>query len=301
VEYNNENMFDYLQKNKDITNYSNFKTPAKAKYFYELLDEEDINKVYELYVWAKKENLPFLIIGGGTNMLFAFDEFPWIIIKNSLYGWEYNEKTHILESYSNEPIWEIAEVLEKDDGQFLWHRFIGLPWSIGGAVYGNAGCFGLEVENHFLSAKVLDFETWEVLVFTSDMMDFEYRSTIFKKTGRYFIISIQFDLSEKREKYHSDVDNIHFREHKQPKGNSCGSFFKNPSREFSAWYLIEQVGLKWYKHGGAYFSEKHANFLMHDGSGTYKDLLHLIHLAQEKVQADFDIQLENEVRIIDIT
>ena len=99
------------------------------------------------------------------------------------------------------------------------------------------------------------------------------------------------------EKYSSDVDNIYFREHKQPKWNTCGSFFKNPSREQTAWYLIEQVWLKGYKVGWASFSALHANFLMNDW-WTYKDLLQLINLAQEKVKEKFEIDLINEVRII---
>ena len=73
-------------------------------------------------------------------------------------------------------------------------------------------------------------------------MQFGYRDSVLKQNpGRYIIIETRFDLSVKREKYHSDVDNIYFRKHKQPNGNSCGSFFKNPSREYSAGYLIEQV------------------------------------------------------------
>jgi UDP-N-acetylenolpyruvoylglucosamine reductase len=77
-------------------------------------------------------------------------------------------------------------------------------------------------------------------------MWFSYRNSRIKKEKKYFLISATFDLSQKIEKYSSDVDNIDFRENKQPKGNSCGSFFKNPSKEESAGYLIEQVGLKGY-------------------------------------------------------
>jgi len=65
-------------------------------------------------------------------------------------------------------------------------------------------------------------------------MKFEYRSSIIKQTGKYFIINVKFDLSKLVEKYHSEVDNLYFREHKQPKGNTCGSFFKNPSKDNSA-------------------------------------------------------------------
>jgi UDP-N-acetylmuramate dehydrogenase len=75
-------------------------------------------------------------------------------------------------------------------------------------------------------------------------MGFSYRHSMLKEHPEYFIVNAVFDLSEKREKYHSDVDNIYFREHKQPKGYSCGSFWKNPNKEHSAGSLIEQVGLK---------------------------------------------------------
>lgn len=75
-------------------------------------------------------------------------------------------------------------------------------------------------------------------------MNFNYRHSILKEKPNFFLVSATFDLSEIHEKYSSDVDNIDFRENKQPKGNSCGSFFKNPSKEFSAGFLIEKVGMK---------------------------------------------------------
>lgn len=289
---------EYLEKNKDITELSNYKTPSKAQYYFELCHENDVKKIYEIHTWAHKNNIPTLYISGGTNMLFAFECFEGIVIKNSLWWWTYDKDTKILHSYGAESIWDIAVSLEKNYGQDLWHRFIWLPGSVAGAVYWNAGCFGLETENNFVECKVLDLENGKVSTFKKDEMDFSYRTSRIKKEKKYFVISAVFDLSQKVEKYHSDVDNIDFRENKQPKGNSCGSFFKNPSKEQSAGYLIEQVWLKWYSIGGAYFSEKHANFLMHNGQGSYKDMLELIELAQAKVKSTFDIELENEVQII---
>lgn len=105
---------------------------------------------------------------------------------------------------------------------------------------------------------------------------------------KYFIISARFDLWKFEEKYSSDVDNIDFRENKQPKWNSCGSFFKNPKWD-SAWRLIEAVWLKWYKTWWAYFSQLHANFLMSDWNATYDDLIKLMKLAQEKVKKNFEL------------
>ena len=148
----------YLEKNKDITNLSNYKTPAKVDYFFELQKKVDIDKIFEVCTWAKQKNLPILFVSGGTNMLFAFDQYKWVVIQNSLKWWTYSNDTKILETYGSESIWNIAECLEKDYRQDLWHRFIGLPGSIAGAVYGNAGCFGLETENNFSYCRLLNLE-----------------------------------------------------------------------------------------------------------------------------------------------
>ena len=292
-------MLTYLQTDKDITEYSNFKTPAKAQYFFELQEEGDVDRIQQIYDFAEIEGLKVLIIGWGTNMLFAFDVFDWIVIKNSLVWWTYDEESKILESYSNEMIRNIAQTLESDYGQELWHRFIGLPWSLGWAIFWNAGCFWLETENNFVEACVINVQTWEKKILQKSDMRFSYRTSVLKEQEwTWFLIRAQFDLSKKVEKYHSDVDNIDFRQNKQPNGNSCGSFFKNPNKDQSAWYLIEQVWLKWYRIWWAYFSEKHANFLMHDGTGQWQDLLELLELAQKKVKEEFWIELVNEVRII---
>lgn len=287
-----------LQENKDITHLSNYKTPAKTRWYFEVHKEEDIKNIAGILIYARENNLPILWISWGTNMLFAFDIYKGIVIKNSLKWWTYNIHTKVLETYGSESIWEISQALEREYGQDLWHRFIGLPGSVAGAIYWNAGCFGLETGNNFESCKVLDLESWKVFQIEKKDMNFEYRTSLLKREKKYFLISAKFNLSKKVEKYHSDTDNIDFRENKQPKGNSCGSFFKNPSKETSAWFLIEQVWLKWHKIGGAYFSDIHANFLMHDGFGTYTDMLRLIDLAQKKVQQKYKISLENEVQII---
>lgn len=289
---------NHIQENIDITHLSNFKTPAKARYYFEINNENDIELLAEVFDFAEKENYKTLIIGGGTNLLFAFDIFDGIIIKNNLSGCFYDEKSKILVSYSGEATRDIAKELETEYKQKIWHRFIGLPGSIGGAVFWNAWCFGLEAENNFLEAEVYNKATKKRETLSKEKMIFEYRTSIVKKTEQYFIIKLVFDLSEKKEKYSSEVDNISFRETIQPKGNSGGSFFKNPSKEFSAGKLLEEVWLKWYHLKGAYFSEKHANFLMAGENCTWRDLIALIELAKKKVSEKFQIELESEVRII---
>lgn len=287
-----------LKKNIEITNLSNYKTKAFTKFYYELNSLNDLENLSSIYKFSKSNNLWFLIIWGGTNMLFAFDIYDWVIIKNNLRWWNYNKETKILSSYTNELITDIAKWLEYELWQKLWHRFIWLPWSIWGAIFWNAWCFWLEIENNFLSCQVYELHTWQIKILWKNDMDFSYRNSIIKKNKDLFIISSEFDLSYLSEKYSSDVDNLDFRENKQPKWNSCWSFFKNPSREQSAWFLIESVWLKGFKLWTAYFSDLHSNFLMSEWNGSYNDLLSLISIAKEKVYNKFNLHLEPEVRII---
>ena len=310
----------YLIKNKDITSLSNFKTPAVAEYYFEINNISDVDKIYDIVQFTKIGKIgkiDILFIWGWTNMLFLFEKFDWVVIKNNLEWWTYEMNTKTLKTSSNDFISDIAESLENDYGQKLWHRFIGLPWSVWWAVFGNAWCFWLEIENNFVEARVLNMSTWNVSIMSKKEMLFNYRTSILKqKYNKYFVLSAIFDLSTKVEKYHSDVDNIYFRKHKQPAWNTCGSFFKNPKvdikkfwkqypelynkniKAISAGFLLESSWLKWYQIWGAFFSEKHANFLMSDGTATHQNMKDIISYAQNTVEQKFGIKIENEVRII---
>lgn len=288
-------MLGFIEEFKDIKELSNFKTEAKARYYFEIKSEKDLTKLQQVFDFIKEKNLEFKIVWWGTNLLFAFDVFDWVIIKNSLLWFTFNDG--ILESYSSELISDVAEKLESEFNVDRWHRFIWLPGSIWGAVYWNAGCFGLETENNFVKWQFFDIDTFEVVNLTREELDFSYRNSKLKKEKKLFCIKAYFDLNYFEEKYASEVDNLYFREHKQPKWNSCGSFFKNPTWD-SAWRLIEQVWLKWFHLWWAYFSKLHANFLMSDWTATYKELLDLKDLAIKKVKDETGIQIEPEVQIL---
>ncbi len=281
-----------LKKNVEITNLSNFRIMAYTKYYYEINRQEDVWQLIKIIDFCKNNNLKYLFIWWWTNLLFAFEEFNWVIIKNNLRGCDYNEHTKILEAYSSESLSRIAL-----KNQEIWHRFIWLPWTIWWAVFWNSWCFWLEIENNFLEAEVLNLENWKIYTISKKNMKFAYRDSILKQTKKYFLIKVKFDMSKNNEKFESDIDILSFRKNNQPVWNTCWSFFKNPTKEFSAWKLIEEVWLKWYKIWWAYFSEIHANFLMND-NWNYKDLLKIINLAQKKVKLQFWIKLVPEVNII---
>lgn len=148
-------------------------------------------------------------------MLIDFDLYPGLIIHNTSGG--YVLQDGILTVQSGHSIWSVAQDLENIHGLDIWHRFIGLPGSVGGAVYGNAGCFGLEVANQFESCLCVDLQTGKQRIYTREDMDFSYRYSQLKKDRHMFCVEVTFDLYRDEEKYTSSVDNVYFREHQQPK------------------------------------------------------------------------------------
>ena len=304
-----------IKQNFDITNLSNFHTPAKAKFFYEFnWDTQELIEVLKNFKNEKK-----LFISWWTNLLFAFNNFNWLVVKlknypiksniivdnlNSFFNkkikTQFNIKNGVLEVSWFEKISDVSESLYKLNLSKTWERFIGLPGSIAWAIVGNAGCFWLEIQHTFIKALVLDLNDFQLKEIDKQKAEFSYRNSIFKK-WKFIVLKWWFNLNSKEEKYpftKTIDDIIDFRLNKQPQWFSCWSFFKNPSKEHPAGKLIEAVWLKWYKLWWAFFSEKHANFLMSDWTATWQDLINLKNLAQKKVYENFSIKLEPEVNII---
>lgn len=289
-----------LQKNYNIGYHTWYHIVSKASYFYEITNTDDRENLKSISMFAKDAGIDIIMISEWTNMLLARDYYDAVFIKNSLKWYHFDPLTLLLTVSSGEKIWDIADMLENQYKNPIWHRFIGLPGSIAWAVVGNAGCFGLETENNFVSAKVYNMLTGDTQILTKEDMQFSYRNSILKSSPHLFLLEATFDLSEVREKYSSTVDNIDFRNNKQPKWYCCGSFFKNPSKDVSAGMLIEQVGLKGHRVGWAFWSPLHANFLMSDGvTCTPNDLLSLVRFTQNTVKEKTGYDLINEVRILD--
>ncbi len=292
-------MLDLLKKQVDVTSLSWFKTEAFAKYYFQIDELRDVNFLSNIYDFAKKNKLNVFFVGWWKNILFWFYEYDWIIIKNNLKWYEYDQDLQQLTVFSGEMISDVAEYLENIYSNYIWHRFIWLPGSVWGAVAWNAWCFWLQTSDNFVWAYVYDIVEWKEKFLNPEQMQFSYRSSFLKQQPRYFLIKAKFDLSKKYEQYHSNVDNVYFRRHKQPQWNSCGSFFKNPSKENPAWKLLEDFWFKGYYIGDAFFSDIHANFLMTKKDyANYNDLIVLAKTAQDLIYKNIGVWLQPEVGII---
>lgn len=223
-----------LQTDFDVSFLSAFKTPARAKYFYDITEKGDIDELYDIISFARTEGIPFSFIAGGTNCLFAFDRYEGIIIRNRYAGWEhpFHVGDHLrVRVHSGELVNFVATKLYEHNQVSTLIPWIGLPGTFGGATVGNAGCFGLEMSDIFVEAEVLDLQTGEVRIMKPKDMQFAYRESMLKHTQRYFVLSTLIDLAPRGVEYESHTpESLRLaRREKQPAGFSAGSFFKNPS------------------------------------------------------------------------
>ncbi len=289
--------FPGVLENEDLSKYCTFRIGGPAKYFYRAKDSQIL---IELIKFAKAESIPYYIIGGGSNILFADEGFDGLIIKIE------TEKIEIVEDIVTADAGVLVSQLIKtaaEKGLSGLEKWVGLPGTVGGAVRGNAGCNGLETKDVLLKAVVLDTQTAETKEVFTDYFEFDYRTSTIKKSNE-IVLSATFQLTkqgldeEERQEVITELRTN--RQTTQPFGSSGGSFFKNPSKEQPAGMLIDQAGLKGTTVGKAQISEKHGNFFLNLGGATCADMLELAQMAKDKVKAKFDVDLIEEVQYIAI-
>ena len=174
----------------------------------------------------------------------------------------------------------------------------GVPGTLGGALYMNAGAYGAEISNYFLSARIINMNGEEIELTKNDVK-FSYRKSTFPKDCILIEARFKFDKGdiEKIKKNKNKFSNS--RVENQPLNfRSAGSIFKNPSSSLAAGYLIDQAGLKGCRRGGAMISDKHANFIVNLGKAESSDVIYLIKKIQDKVFAEFNVNLNLEIKLV---
>jgi UDP-N-acetylmuramate dehydrogenase len=281
-----------VQQNVSLKHLCTYHVGGPARFFG---DARIAQEIVGLRAFAHQNQIPYLILGAGSNILFADEGFPGLIIHNRM------DKVSI-----------DGDVVTAEGGVNLTQLILlcaqanlggisglaNIPGTVGGAVYGNAGIPDIWIGNILLHAVLLPENSDQPLVVSHDFFEFGYRHSKLKGT-RDIVLSATLKLRpEPQAKVRADVNEyIKQRALKQPSGNSCGSFFKNPKEFPSAGWLIEQAGCKGLKVGGAEVSPKHANFLMNTGAATSKDIVELAVQVYEKVKEKFGVELEPEVQI----
>jgi len=294
-----------VQKNISLKNYTTFKIGGKAKYFFAAKSKESLISAIKA---AKRINLPFFMLGRGSNLLVSDKEYKGLIIKiqNTKYKIP-RSRTSSLRGKQNTKIYAEAGVpLSQLLNEATKNNLTGLEWavgipgSVGGAVKGNAGAFGSSLSDNIQRVEVFNINNEKIKIFKNKNCQFSYRNSIFKKNKSLIVVSLVLKLKkgdkkemEKKIKEYSD-----YRKRHQPLNfSSAGSIFVNPEG-FSAGQLIEKCGLKGKKIGEAQISKIHANFIVNRNRAKAKDVKKLINLMKKKVKQKFGLVLKEEIEYL---
>jgi UDP-N-acetylmuramate dehydrogenase len=267
--------------------------------------------VIQAIAFADQHQLPVWILGGGSNMLISSAGVSGVVIRmrdTSICIDEQSDLARITIGAGAPMAGSVRQLSNAGWSGLTWAE--GLPGTFGGAVYGNAGCYGSDMAQSV--AQVQLWQDGELCAFAPDALAFTYRTSAIKRqNARYMregmhvgeigpiVVSatVQLVRDDPARLSAEMAQTAMLRRSKTPQGSSCGSVFKNPPND-SAGRLIEAVGLKGYTCGGAAIADKHANYIVNHGGATSTDIRTIVAHAQSVVLREFGIALEPEVQIL---
>lgn len=282
-----------IEIDEPMKNHTSFKVGGPVDI---LVTPENFKQVVDVIGFCKEEEIPYYIIGNGSNLLVKDGGIRGIVIKLCKLDVVRVEGDRII-AESGATLKEVSETA-MENCLTGFEFACGIPGSIGGAVAMNAGAYNGEIVNVIESAKIID-KDGNIKELDKEALELGYRMSSILKYG-YTVLEVTLKLDKGDcSKIKDRIDDLNRRRtEKQPlEYASAGSTFKRPEGYFAA-KLIEDSGLKGQSVGDAEVSKKHSGFIINKGNATAKDILDLISIVQEKVKEKFDVELLTEVRIL---
>ncbi|TDL37651.1 UDP-N-acetylmuramate dehydrogenase [Macrococcoides bohemicum] len=282
-----------IKMNEPLKNYTYTKTGGNADIYITPIKYSEIQKTIQ---YANENNITVTFLGNGSNIIIRDGGIRGIVI--SLLGLtDVQVEYDTIIASSGAAIIDVSRIAR--DHHLTGLEFAcGIPGSVGGAVYMNAGAYGGEVKDVIESATVVDHHG-EILTLTNEALALDYRTSIIQ-SEHYVVLEATFKLQR------GDINLIQSqmdilterREDKQPlEYPSCGSVFRRPTGHFAG-QLIQEAGLQGYRMGGVEVSKKHAGFIVNVDNGTATDYEEMIAYVQKVVLENSGIELQPEVRVI---
>ena len=290
----NKNIFS---KNCNLSSYTTIKVGGIAEYFAE---PKSIDEFYFLIKWSNLNNQRCQIIGAGSNLLINNIFVKGLVIcTKKMRSLTIEAHSGIVEAEAGVMLPTLSNSLAKN-GLQGGEWAVGIPGTLGGAIYMNAGTGNLSLAKNLISVKVINKKNHEKLEIEKKDINFEYRFSSFQSND-FAIISakLHFEPNGNLTKLiQTTENNLKLKTETQPYHlPSFGSVFKNPENSYAA-KIIDDMGLKGFKIGGAEISRMHSNFIINNCSASSKDIYELITLIQQKVLQNKGIYLHPEVRMI---
>lgn len=283
-----------IEKDISLSTLTTYKTGGIAKL---VVYPNNINNLKQMLKLIHKYNIKYFILGKGSNTLFSDKEFNGVIIKlDKLNNFKIKQTEIYVES--GMILSELVQASVKNELTGLEFA-IGIPGTIGGAIYMNAGAYGNNMSNIVKSVIVLN-EKFQIKEIPLEKLKFDYRYSIFQANKNLICVAANIKLEHGN---HDEIaskikENLLKRKNSQPlEYPSAGSVFRNPEGNYAG-KIIEELGLKGKKIGGAEISTKHANFIINKNNASSSDILNLIKLVQKEVKDKYKIDLKLEQQLV---
>lgn len=284
-------MLDACEKDHLLKDWTTFGIGGKADY---LAEVHDISTMQAFLSFCFEKKIPYIIVGKGSNILFSDKGFRGLVLINKIEFLKRPEPSvwHVGAGNS----FSLLGTQSAREGFSGLEFASGIPASVGGAVFMNAGANGGEAWDHLTSIDYVQADG-TLVCFKKEELSYSYRFSSFQEM-KGAIVGATFKLSTSSEAREKQLNIIGYRKKTQPYGKkSAGCVFRNPE-QISAGALIEKSGLKGYAIGSAEVSSLHANFLVNAGGASCSEILQLINHVKQTVKNKTGYDLENEVRII---
>ena len=286
---------DKVKENVPLAPYTSARIGGPADIFLVANTSAELARIVKL-LW--KHNMPFTMLGGGSNVLVSDKGVRGVVVLNRAKGVKFHSGDQPSVTAESGVVFSnlARRCAAKGLAGLEWAAAV--PGTVGGAVYGNAGAFGGDVAADLISTELLTMEGRET--FTPEQMGYGYRTSVLKRGEvKAMVLSADFAL-EKSTKEDVTVKIQQFSAHRkatQPPGASMGSMFKNPDGDYAG-KLIEAAGLKGTRIGNAEISPLHGNFFINHKNTRAEDIRALIELVQKTVKEKEGVDLELEIELI---
>lgn len=284
-------MQSNVKKSVSLSNYTTINIGGNARFFIEVFSIEQMRDVLSYVI---KNKIKYFVLGNGSNVVFDNEGFDGIVIKNSIDFISMQDE--IIKVGSGFNLSALSYEVSRLDFSGLEFAF-GIPATVGGAVYMNAGAFSQSIssviEEVVFLTEDLNFQTLKKID-----LNFDYRKSSFQKM-KGVIVSVTLKLIKKDGSLERAKKFLEKRRQSQPlNSKNCGSFFRNPIN-MSAGKIIHDLGLKGFSIGDAKISEIHANFIINENNATSSDIKKLINHIKKEAREKNSLDLELEVNCID--
>ncbi len=254
-------------------------------------------EICDLVQLCRAEHIPYTALGNGSNILVSDAGIRGLVILTDRMHRITVGNDGLIEAWAGAPLSRVATLAKNHHLSGMEFAF-GIPGSMGGAVYMNAGAYNRQISNVITQTEYVD-DTGKLCILTGDEHKFGYRTSFFKNT-QHIIVKTHLQLTPGNQAQISDLmkQYTQARKEKQPlELPSAGSAFKRPEGHFAG-KLIEDCGLKGRRVGGAEVSVKHAGFIVNVGGAKASDVLELVNIVKTEVMDKFGIELEPEIKFI---